>query len=181
VTRYVAFLRAINVGGRTVKMDPLRRTFESIGFSRVETFIASGNVVFETRGRDTTTMEATVQHQLRESLGYDVATFIRSVAQVGEVAGYLPFAAAELEVPGSSLYVSFLGAIPSLEAHQKLLTFRGAEDDFHVHGREVYRLCRKKVSESAFTGAQFERVIGMPATARNITTIRKLAAKYCPE
>jgi len=47
--RCVAFLRAINVGGRTVKMDYLRSLFEDLGFADVETFIASGNVVFESK------------------------------------------------------------------------------------------------------------------------------------
>ena len=48
--RYVAFLRAINVGGHVVKMDRLRRIFESMRFRNVETFIASGNVIFEAAG-----------------------------------------------------------------------------------------------------------------------------------
>lgn len=56
--RYIAFLRAINVGGHTVKMDRLREIFEALGFSNVETFIASGNVVFETTARDPAALEA---------------------------------------------------------------------------------------------------------------------------
>ena len=55
--RYIAFLRAINVGGHTVKMDRLREIFESLGFANVETFIASGNVVFETTAGDTAALE----------------------------------------------------------------------------------------------------------------------------
>ena len=47
MSRYVAFLRAINVGGHTVRMDALRRLFETWGGVNVETFISSGNVVFE--------------------------------------------------------------------------------------------------------------------------------------
>ena len=46
MTRYIAFLRAINVSGRRVKMDHVRKLFEALGFSNVETFIASGNVIF---------------------------------------------------------------------------------------------------------------------------------------
>ncbi|HXW01123.1 MAG TPA: DUF1697 domain-containing protein, partial [Anaerolineae bacterium] len=51
--KYIAFLRAINVGGHTVKMDYLRRLFEEMGFSKVETFIASGNVIFEAVAKST--------------------------------------------------------------------------------------------------------------------------------
>ena len=48
MSRYIAFLKAINVGGHNVKMDQLRKIFESMQFKNVETFIASGNVIFET-------------------------------------------------------------------------------------------------------------------------------------
>ena len=53
MTRYVAFLRAINVGGHVVKMEALRKLFESMGFQRVETYIASGNVIFDSEARKT--------------------------------------------------------------------------------------------------------------------------------
>jgi uncharacterized protein (DUF1697 family) len=58
MSKFVAFLRAINVGGdRTVKMQSLRQVFESLGCSRVTTFIASGNVVFDTTTKRTKTLE----------------------------------------------------------------------------------------------------------------------------
>ena len=76
------------------------------------------------------------------------------------------------------MYIAFLSAVPDDEARRGVLAFRGAVDDFHVNGREVYWLCRKKVSESAFSGAVLEKTLGMPATVRNATTVGKLAAKY---
>ncbi len=55
--KYVALLRAINVGGHTVKMDHLRRLFEALGFTNVETFIASGNVIFDSTSKSTKAFE----------------------------------------------------------------------------------------------------------------------------
>jgi uncharacterized protein (DUF1697 family) len=55
--KYAAFLRATNLGGHTVKMDDLRRLFEAMGFSNVETFIASGNVIFESASTDSGELE----------------------------------------------------------------------------------------------------------------------------
>jgi uncharacterized protein (DUF1697 family) len=109
-------------------------------------------------------------------LGYAVATFIRSPGELAAVATYQPFPGVDLE--GASLYIAFLQAPPSDEAQHKLLAFRTAIDDFHVHGREVYWLCHTKISESKFSGALLEKTLGMPATMRNATTVRKLAAKY---
>ena len=177
-TRFVAFLRAINVGGHNVKMDRLRKLFESLGLSNVETFIASGNVIFDSPAENAEALEKEIESRLRRSLGYEVATFIRSASELADIASYQPFATSELDEEGNSLYVAFLPASPDGEAEQRLLAFRTEIDDFHAHGREVYWLCRKKLSESTFSGALLEKTLGMPATMRNANTVRRLAAKY---
>jgi uncharacterized protein (DUF1697 family) len=107
-----------------------------------------------------------------------VATFIRSTAELAEIARYKPFDEAELDGAGNMLYIAFVAGIPGVEERQKLLSFTNAVDEFHVHGREVYWLCRKKLSESTFSGALLEKTLGMPATVRNSTTVKKIAAKY---
>ncbi|HWN99785.1 MAG TPA: DUF1697 domain-containing protein [Blastocatellia bacterium] len=176
--KYVAFLRAINVGGHTVKMDELRGLFEALGFSKVETFIASGNVIFDSSSRNTKSLEKKVEAHLQDSLGYEVATFIRSIAELQAVARYMPFSEAELKVETNSLYVAFLAGEPGDKATQKLMSFMTEFDDFHVSGREAYWLCRTMLRESAFSMARLEKTLGMKATFRNSTTLKKLAAKY---
>ncbi len=179
--RSIAFLRAINVGGHTVKMEHLRTLFEALGFSNVETFIASGNVIFTPPDTQAQTLEKQIERHLRQSLGYEVATFIRSASELAAIARHRPFPAAELDAEGNFLYIAFLPAPPKDEARQKLMTFRNVVDDFQVHEREIYWLARRKISELAFSGALLEKTIGMPATVRNVTTVRKLAAKYPAE
>jgi uncharacterized protein (DUF1697 family) len=178
ILRYIAFLRAINVGGHTVKMAYLRQLFVSLGFSNVETFIASGNVIFESPAEDAPTLEKKIERCLQQSLGYEVATFIRATTELTEIATYRPFTAPDLDSAGYSLYIAFLPAPPSPESQQKLLAFRSPVDDFHSHKREIYWLCRKTMGESTFSGALLEKTIGMPSTMRNSTTVNKLAAKY---
>jgi uncharacterized protein (DUF1697 family) len=178
MTRFIAFLRAINVGGHNVRMDHLRALFESLGLSNVETFIASGNVIFDSPAKNTRALEEEIEGHLREALGYEVAAFLRSASELADIAHYEPFTISELDEEDNSLYIAFLPASPDDEAQQRLLAFRTEIDDFHVHEREVYWLCRKKMSESAFSGALLEKTIGMPATMRNATTVKKLAAKY---
>ena len=175
--RYVAFLRAINVGGRRVKMDHLRKLFEALGFVNVETFIASGNVIFDS-DEDSQPLERKVERHLQASLGYEVATFVRTVSELADVARYRPFDPSHLDVEGNALYIAFLHAAPSVEAEQKLKDLRTEVDDFRVNKLEVYWLCRKKISESAFSGALLEKTLGVPATIRNATTIKRLTAKY---
>ena len=176
--RYVALLRAINVGGRRVKMDHLREIFGAPGFANVETFIASGNVIFDSETEDTETLERKIEDHLRESLGYEVATFVRTASELENISRYRPFDSSDLDAEGTSLYIAFLQDKPNAEAEQKLTTYRTEVDDFRVHGREIYWLCRKKISESAFSGALLEKTLGMSATMRNATTIEKLVGKY---
>jgi len=176
--KYVAFLRAINVGGHTVKMDTLRQLFESIGFSKVETFIASGNVIFDSKSTNTKALEKKIEDCLLKKLGYSVATFIRSTSDLAKIARYRPFTDSELDAEGNTIYIAFIADTPSNESKKKLLTFVTKVDDFHVYGQEVYWLCRTKMSESKFSGALLEKTLGMQATWRNSNTVKKLASKY---
>ncbi|HEX2202471.1 MAG TPA: DUF1697 domain-containing protein [Longimicrobium sp.] len=173
--RYIAFLRAINVGGHTVKMDRLRALFEALGFGGVTTFIASGNVVFETAEADEGALEKKIERHLRESLGYDVATFLRTVDEVAAAAVYAPFPDADLD--GATLYVLFLKSEPGAEARKKVEALATDADSFHLHGRELYWLARKKMGESAISGAVLEKALGMPGTMRNANTVRRMAER----
>lgn len=175
--RYIAFLRAINVGGRTIKMDKLRRIFTEMGFSGVETFIASGNVILESAETDADALERRIEASLRDALGYWVDTFIRTPAQLAEVAAAWPFDAAERDQPHTA-YVAFLGAPPGEAEREKLLAQATPVDAFHIDGREVYWLRRDAVGESSFEGAKLEKVLGMPATVRNRRTVERMAKKY---
>ena len=177
--KYVAFLRAINVGGHTVKMDELRRLFEALGFSNVETFIASGNVIFDSPSKQTAALEKRVEGFLREKLGYEVTTFIRSLAELMEIVAYTPFPGVEPKTEGGALYIGFLRQSPGGEAQQRVLALATPMDDFHIRGRELYWLGHQGLGKSDVSGAQLARALGMPTTLRNEATVRKIAAKYC--
>jgi uncharacterized protein (DUF1697 family) len=177
MTRYIAFLRAINVGGHVVKMDVLRGLFESLGFSNVETFIASGNVLFETASKDSIILEKKIESKLREALGYDVATFIRTDAELKAVANYKAFAQFQLDA-AAAFNVAFLKESLDDKSNQKVMALPTDIDDFHVHGRELYWLCQKKQSDSTFSNAVLEKTLGRPSTIRGVNTIQKIVAKY---
>ncbi len=107
-----------------------------------------------------------------------MATFVRTASELAEIARFRPFNPSNPDAEGNSLYIAFLHDEPSAKAERKLMTHRTEVDDFRVHGGEVYWLCRKKMSESTFSGALLEKALGMPATMRNATTVKRLAAKY---
>ncbi|HEU0051559.1 MAG TPA: DUF1697 domain-containing protein [Longimicrobium sp.] len=175
--RYVAFLRAINVGGHTVKMDRLRKLFEEMGFAEVETFIASGNVIFLADETDADALEAKIERELEGALGYAVGTFLRTPQELTAIAAYEPFPASEREPRG--VYVLFLKKPPTKEGKEKLLALGNDDEVFHAHGREAYWASFGGMGQSKITGAMLDRAVGT-STNRNVNTVRKLAAKYPP-
>lgn len=175
--RYIAFLRAINVGGHTTKMDYLRKLFESLGFSNVETFIASGNVIFESPSNNTQALEKKIESRLHKALGYKVAAFIRTGAELAAIANYKPFRQTDLD-RAVAFNIAFLAAKPDDNSKRKLMALRTEIDDLHVHGREIYWLCRKKQSESTFSNAVLEKALGTQSTLRGANTVKKMAEKY---
>jgi len=175
--RYFTFLRAINVGGHVVKMDQLRKIFESLGFSNVETFIASGNVIFATPSKNIKALEKRIQQTLRDALGYDVATFIRTEPELNAIATYKPFPQSKLD-GAVALNIVFLADALDATAEKRTLALRTDIDELHVNGREIYWLCRKKQSESTISSAVFNKALGVPGTVRGAGTIKKMAEKY---
>jgi uncharacterized protein (DUF1697 family) len=171
--RYAALLRAINVGGHTVKMEELRRLFEAVPLKRVESVIASGNILFESSSADTAKLESRIEAKLEKALGYEVGTYLRTGAELAAIAALEPFA---LD-PGDKVHVVFVRAALSATAKKQVLALATTYDDFFVEGREIYWRTRGMSSASLIKPAAFSRAVGMPGTARNVTTVRKLAEK----
>src|SRR3954464_12194003 len=113
--RYVAFLRAINVGGHTVKMDRLRALFEELELANVKTFIASGNVLFDSAARNRAALESRIERHLEQALGSEVATFVRTTAELGTVIQFRPAGVDPGEYESRQLYVGFFKDAPAAE------------------------------------------------------------------
>lgn len=175
-SRFVAFLRAINVGGHVVSMATLRALFEDLGFEDVDTFIASGNVVFSSPSKNPAALEKRIEDRLAAALGYEVKTFLRTEAEVAAVAGRKPFTAARRQSAGA-LCVGFLAEPLDATGVRALMALRSGNDDFHVNGREVYWICRTGQGKSKFSNVVFERMVKARTTFRGMNTMTRLAAK----
>ncbi len=175
--RYIALLRAINVGGHNVKMTRLRELFEELEFDHVSTYIASGNVIFDADGDERGVLENSIERHLADALGFEVATFLRTPDELAPLGNWTPPRSLMPPEDVTALSVAFLKEAPDAGAREALMAKRSDIDEFHVDGSHVYWLCRTRVSQSKFSGAILERVLGMPATIRNDRTVRALAAR----
>ncbi len=175
--RYFAFLRAVNVGGHVVKMDELRRLFASLDYVGVETFIASGNVIFETASADNQSLEKAIEARLAEALGYEVATFIRTGEELTRILAYRPYTQPELD-NAAAFNIGFLKAEPDEASQHRLMALKTEIDDFRTHHREIYWLCRLRQSQSTFSNAVLEKTLRVRSTLRGVQTIQRMAEKY---
>lgn len=174
--RCIAFLRAVNVGGRTVKMDALRAAIEALGLARVETFIASGNVIFDSPARDLATLESKIEAQLQAVFGFEIHTFVRTEGELVAIVQHPAFDAAAVEGTCTQV-VGFLRDAPDAAALHAVHDMATDIDRLQVQGRELIWLSLQKQSESTFSNAALERALRMRATFRGISTLRKLAAR----
>jgi uncharacterized protein (DUF1697 family) len=172
--RYVAFLRGINLPGRKVTGDQLRVAFEEFGFADVATFRASGNVIFDARGR---VDNAGVERGLRELLGYEVATFVRTGTEITAIAERQPFEARRVKASKGKLHVALLPKKPSAQARKKMLALRSEADLFAIDGRELYWLPSGGLMESTVGMNGITDVLGSN-TVRTKGTIEQITAKY---
>ena len=175
--KLIAFLRAINVGGHNVTMEKLRQQFKALGCQEVETFIASGNVIFNSSSENIAALERRIEGQLHKALGYEVKAFIRTEAELAALARYKPFKASQLK-SALALNVGFLSEPVTDKAKKAVVGMKSEMDEFHVRGREVFWLCKAKQSDSKFSNARFEKALNTRATWRNVNTVARLAAKY---
>jgi len=179
MTIYIALLRGVNVGGKNkIKMAELRNSLETIGLSNVQTYIQSGNILFESDESEKQ-LRLRIERKIEEDFGLLLAVIIRTAAELDLLAENCPFskeAVAEAEAASEveSLYVSLLLETPSKEVVERLHAYRSVRDEFIVNGRDIYLLFHHSVRNSKLVSNLNKLDITM--TMRNWKTINKLNA-----
>jgi uncharacterized protein (DUF1697 family) len=174
--RYVAFLRGMNLGGRRIKNDELKREFEELGLDDVSCFRASGNVIFASKEKGEENLKQRIEAGLGESLGYKVPVFLRNAAELEAASAQEPFDSGLLSASKGKLQVAFLPSAPKAKARKQALALASDEDRLAVEGRELYWLPSGGISESDLDLKTIEAAVG-PWTMRTKGTVDQIAAK----
>lgn len=196
MTRYAAFLRGINLGGRRLTNDELRDAFAGPGVAGVATYRASGNVVFEVAAgvdpddpggpddngtRTTTALETRLESRLAERLGFETTTFIRPLTRLAEIASR-----PELEGVGDEGFKPHLIFLkePMLgdrgtEVRRRLAALASDDDRFTVLGAEVIWLRRGGIHDAPIQPPDLVRAFGGEGyTQRTLGTVRGIVKKF---
>jgi Uncharacterized protein conserved in bacteria len=173
---YIAFLRAINVGGRFAKMADLRAGLAPKGFNEVETYIQSGNLRFTSSLRSASEVELALETALEELCGFTVRTIVRTPEQLGELASYGTGLVAPLGGEPRR-YVTFLKDEPDDGFSTMMNGWDVAGERAHVNGREVYLWLAHPSHQAKLTNARIERG-GVVATTRDWKVVTALGEMW---
>jgi uncharacterized protein (DUF1697 family) len=171
--RYVALLRGINVGGRTLPMPALVGLFEEAGCTDVSTYIQSGNVVFSWSG-PLGGLASDLARAIRKHAGFDAPVVLRSEGELAAILANAPFRDPRGDKP--ALHVVFLAEEPSAAQIASLDPARSPGDSFAVRGKDVYLLCPNGLGRTKLTNAYFDSKLGTTSTCRNFRTVETLLA-----
>jgi uncharacterized protein (DUF1697 family) len=173
MAKYVALLRAVNVGKRKVGMADLRALCEDLGYRDVATYVNSGNVVFSAPGA-AKSIETAMERALQRLCGFDVPTVVRSAVQWSKLAAANPFpresnAAAPQQV---QLFVS-KGTVAARAATAVQELAKGGETVM-LAGGAIWISYPKGVGPSKLTATAIDAAIGHASTGRNVRTVAAL-------
>jgi uncharacterized protein (DUF1697 family) len=168
---YISILRGINVSGqKKIIMTDLKLLYEALGFSDVVTYIQSGNVVFKTNLKTTTTKLAKlIEDKIKGNYGFEVPVIIRTQNELQNIIDRNPFTNDEIE----SLYVTFLSNQPNTNYLEKLENVNYLPDKFEIIDKEIY-LSVNSYGNTKLSNNFFESKLKVTATTRNLKTIMKL-------
>lgn len=172
---FVALLRGINVGGRSlVAMADLRALLSSLGLEDVVTYIQSGNVVFRSTVDDETAVAAKIEREIAGAFDVSPSVLLRTPGELETIVASNPYLTRKAEL--SKLHVVFLERAPARSAAAALDPERSPPDEFTLRGREIFLHLPNGAGRSKLTLDYFERALEVRGTQRNWNTLLKLIA-----
>ena len=174
LTTYISILRGINVSGHNpVKMDALRQLYIELGFSDIQTYIQSGNVVFRTDNTDSLLLEKTIHEKIFDSFGWKVPVIVLTINELKNSLDKNPFINSPLKDP-AFMHLTFLSGLPDQELVEKIHPGFYLPDEFFISGKTIYLYCPTGYGNTKLSNTFFEKKLNLTATTRNLHTSIKL-------
>lgn len=172
---YISLLRGINVSGqKKINMKELKALYEEAGFQNVQTYIQSGNVVFQSKKSTARTLSRKIETLIREHYAFDVAVVVLSPQELDEVIVGNTFAK-EKDFEEGKMYVCFLNEAPKQDLVGKIRDVRYESDRFVIHNTIIYLFVPGGYGNTKLNNNFFESKLKVVGTTRNWNTVNKLA------
>ena len=171
--RYIAFVRGINVGGVTLKMEDLKQILGYIGFSNVETYIQSGNAVFQCAEKNVVKLYKQLPAEIGAAHGFEPQVLLLTREELLKAMADNPFPDAESEENPKNLHLGFLASTPTKPNLERIDALRSGNERYHLGDTVFYLHAPDGVGRSKLA-VSVERLLGVPMTDRNWNTVCKL-------
>ena len=174
MTTYIALLRGVNVSGQKIlSMESLKTVLSEAGFKNVNTYIQSGNIIFNFDETDKVKIGNTISQLIKEKFSFDVTTIILTSQELQIYMDGNPFLK-ENDTDPKQLYFTFLETQPIKELVEKIKTFDFSPDRFIVFNHIIYVNCPNGYGKTKINNQFFEKKLKVNATTRNLNTVKKL-------
>lgn len=174
--KYIALLRAVNVGGKNkLNMADLRAALEAIGLGQVQTYIQSGNIVFESHETEAS-LKPQIERAIDQRFGLALDVVLRTLVELDQVVAHCPFVLHQEQAASGPvmLYVAFLDSPPQAAGLSRLDRYVSDREQYQLVGRDVFLLLKQGMHNSKL--APQVHKLGTPATVRNWKTLNRLRA-----
>ena len=180
MTTYISILRGINVSGqKMIKMDALKEMYEDLQFNNIQTYIQSGNVIFQNIQSKQTDLGQKISNELMRKFGFEILVIVLDTFELKEIIAKNPFAPDKTK-DISHLHVTFLSSKPELIDNGLFNQKRAPGEEFAITENAIYLYCPKGYGQTKLTNAFFENKLKVGATTRNWKTtleLHRIAAK----
>jgi len=156
-----------------IKMNALRQLFEYLGFENVQTYIQSGNVVFQHNNSEPQEIEKKIADKIAGTFGFDVPVIVKEYFELKQILTENPFLSNKTK-DISFLHITFLSARPEQEKLDKLSEAQFQPDEFRLTDKTIYLYCPGGYGKTKLTNSFFESKLKVTATTRNWKTVNTL-------
>ena len=171
---YVAMLRGVNVSGHsTIKMEALRGLCQGLGFRNVDTYVQSGNIVFQTLLESPAAISKRIGETLLQSFGFNTPVIVRTSKEMRNVIVNNPFLK-EKDIDSTKLHVTFLSETAQKGSAKELEILATSPDRFYPASHEIYLYCPGGYGRTKFSNNAIEKALSVKATTRNWKTTNTL-------
>ena len=171
---FISMLRGINVSGqKKISMNELRDLYETLNLTNVQTYVQSGNVVFDSAERNASVLVRQIEEQIEQTFGYSVPVLLRTSDDFRRVTSSNPFLGDRNEDP-AKLYVTFLYEPLADPQLSNLKAPDGIKDKFAIGEQEIFLFCPDGYGRTKLNNNFFEQKLKVTATTRNWKTVNAL-------
>jgi uncharacterized protein (DUF1697 family) len=168
---YISMLRGINVSGqKKIRMADLKSLYESLGFENVQTYVQSGNVVFDSEEQDAIKLRRTIEAQVKSTFGFSVPILIRTGDDFQRIIKRHPFKYEE----AIRVLITFLYEVPEQSKWDELSCYTDEVDQFVLGEQEVFLYCPGGYGKTKLSNTFFEKKLGVICTTRNWKSVNAL-------